>query len=179
MGEALAAALIIGAASAGATAYTARQQNKAAKRAMLSAQQAAALTGKQVSKSAALEQQKNRIRSQQVIGRLRVAAAESGLAEDGSFLDLIEQADIDTAINTAVIEENRKNQLLRVQSGLEADFAQLSSRIVSPILAGFQGGLSGAQSGLAIGGAIGGSGSYSKNYIDASRTTGSPDTRYA
>ena len=80
--------LIIGAVAAaagGAVTYEqARKQNAAVKTSARLAREAAAYQTKQVGKAASLEQQKNRARAQQVIGRLRVAAAARASASSAA-----------------------------------------------------------------------------------------------
>lgn len=187
------AALIVAAVGAvtgaGVGIQQAQAKNRAVKRSLAAAQQAAAVQGTQVSRAAALEQEKNRLRSEQILGRLRVAAAESGLDDTGSFENLYRQADVDAALNSAIIKQNRNDQLARVASGYQADIVSIGSQAVNPILAAFTSGIGGLQTGLAIGGAVTEANrspsstpaysGYEGDYVPASNTTGDPYTRYA
>lgn len=161
MGPEVAAALsIIGtAASTGVSYYAsteaARNQNDAIKKSMESRQQAAELRQDQLAEQAAIERQKQHDRSQQILGRVRVAAAEAGVGMGGTYSALAAQAEIDRGRNEQIINRNFLNNVALIQSGQQADHLALSAQMQNPVLAGLTGGLTGLQTGLSISQGIG------------------------
>lgn len=147
---AVAISAIAAAGSAAAAHQASVKQNKAAKAAAKTAQEAAARQAAQIKSAAKVEKGKAIQTAEQVIGRVRVAAAGAGFEDAGSYQAFIRQAAADAETNVNIIDRNANNAVARVQSGLDADLTQLNSRIVSPVLAAFTAGLSGANSGLAI-----------------------------
>lgn len=147
------AALLIAATtatSAGISLRNQQQQNRSARRAGDAAAEAASVQTKQIQDQASLEKMKLRNQAAMIRGRIRAAAAQAGFVNDGTFQTLDEQVTTDTNLNTQIIAQNARNNIARVQSGLQADLANLSSRISSPILSAFTGGLQGASAGLSI-----------------------------
>lgn len=145
-------------AAAGASTFLtieqARAQNKAIQRSMNSQAQAAGIQQEQLVEQAAVERRRIQNQTQQIEGRLRVAAGESGVGLGGSMEALGRQAQIDQATNLAILDSNLDNQQQRVQSGLEANLASLSAQTQNPLLAGLVGGINGLQTGLSIGNAF-------------------------
>ena len=138
------------AASAGVSMRNQQQQNRSARRAGDAAAEAASVQSKQIKNQATVEKAKLRNQAEMIRGRIRAAAASSGFVNDGTFQTLDEQVTTDTNLNTQIINQNVRNNIARVQSGLQADLASLSARISSPILSAFSGGLQGAATGLSI-----------------------------
>lgn len=145
-------------AATGITTYLsiqqARSQNAAISRAQASQVNAAAVQQEQLVEQAAVERRRIQNQTQQIEGRLRVAAGEAGVGLGGSTAALDRQAGIDQATNLTILDNNLENQQQRVTSGLEANLASLSANQQNPLLAGLVGGLGGLQTGLNIGGAI-------------------------
>lgn len=148
------AAALITLAATGATAFLqvqqARAQNKAISRAQASQQKAAGVQQRQLVEQAAVERRRIQDQTQQIEGRLRVAAGESGVGLGGSTAALGRQAQFDQASNLSILGSNLGNEQARVQSGLEANLANLSANQQNPLLAGLMGGLGGLQTGLSI-----------------------------
>lgn len=148
-------ALVIAGVGAAASSYAAVKQNQAVRDTAAATRSAAATQMKQISDAAAIEKRKADNKAAQVRGRIRVAAASAGIGIDGgSFEALSNQAVTDQAMNLAILEQNRKNEIARVASGATASLSEIQSRIQNVLLASIQGGLAGAQTGLAIGGAF-------------------------
>ena len=159
----------------GATsAVGAAQQNRAVKRSQDAARKNAEITRKQLGDAADLEVRKNQQESGRVRGRLRTAAAESGLEFTGSYDTLERQAAIDEATNLAIINQNEYNQTMRIYSGLESELASLQSRSQNVLLSSVSGAISGASTGLSIKNALGtgGGGDSPLDVPDPSTTVG-------
>lgn len=156
--EAIYIPLAIAAVSAGTAAHGASEQNKANKRSAGSAVKARDAQLGQVDDSSQLEQMKRLNQSNAIRSRLDVSAAERGVGTGGTTaaLDLNER--YNASMDTQIIARNQINTHAIVESQAEAQFAQIMSRNINPLLAAFSGGLSGLSSGLAIGNAFGGSG---------------------
>lgn len=144
----------IGAVTSGAIAYEgAKRQNKAARRAAETEIRRGTQQAKQVNQAAALEAQKRANEAARIRGLIRVIAADNG-GEGGTYDALLEQADQDQALNLAINEQNRKNQVAAVLSGAEANILALSSHMTNALLDSITGGIGGADAGLRIGGAV-------------------------
>lgn len=144
-------ALLIAGTSAMLSATAAAQQNQAIKKSMAATRQATRIQGRQVDQAAMLERKKATIASEKARGRIRVAAAASGMSvPDSTYESILIQNEVDNAINQNVIEQNRRNQMARVMSSGEANLAQLASQMQSVFMSTFQGGLSGLAAGMAI-----------------------------
>lgn len=150
----LAIGATLAAVSAASTAAAAYQQNQAIQRSMQSQVKAAKTQQEQLADAASVERLKTMRTSQQLQGRIRVAAAQAGATSEGSFEAFDRQAAFDAGLNTAVIDRNLFNQQRAVRSGTQANLASLSGSTQNPFLAAFGGGVQGMQSGLAIGGAV-------------------------
>ena len=141
-------------AATGVTTYLsieqAQAQNAAIRNAQASQGRAAAVQQEQLVEQAAVERRRIQNQTQQIEGRLRVAAGESGVGLGGSIEALGRQAQIDQATNLAILDSNLDNEQRRVQSGLEANLASLAAGQQNPLLAGLMGGLGGLQTGLSI-----------------------------
>lgn len=151
---ALAIGAVTAAAGAGTAAYSADQNRKAVHRSQDSAKLAAEVQSRQIASAAQLEKQKVANKAQMIRGRIRAAAAAAGFDNAGSYQSLEQQVSTDAALNTQIIGANRRAQLDRVSSGLQADLLGLGSHVTNPILAAFTGGMQGVQAGLAIGGMV-------------------------
>jgi len=164
--------LIVGGTTVASTVLSvaqARAQNKAIRRSIESQKKAAEFEKNQLKERAALEADKMRRKEEQIRGRIAVSVAERGVGFGGSFNTLNMQAGLDRLTNNKITETNLNNQIIRVQSGLQANIDKLSSDIQNPLLAGFTGAMSGLQSGLSLGSGI--------QKIQANRTptpTGNP-----
>lgn len=142
-------AITAGLGAAGSAAQ-ASSQNRAARRSAAAAREGAKVQSKQLAEAADLERRKYQRERDRIIGRLRVTAADAG-GFAGAFDDLVAQAEIDTAINEAIIDRNFTHQKRRVASGLNADLATISAHTQNALLATLSGSLSGLASGLQIG----------------------------
>jgi hypothetical protein len=125
-------------------------------RAIDSQQAAAAIQMRQLGQQTAMEKQNEIRRTEQVIGRLRVARGEaSGLSlGSGSTNALIRQATFDAGSNLDILDRNLANNYAAVQSGTEAQLIQTAAMRQSPILAAFNAALGSASTGLSIAGGI-------------------------
>ncbi len=141
-------------ASAAASTYGAIEQNQAVSRQKKAARQAADVQKKQLIDQASVEQFKRKNQAEQVLGRLRVSAAEAGVDFSGSYGQLETQAQIDQAINNAIAQRSLDNNTRRVQSDLQSALAGLASHEQNVILSSFQGAIQGASTGLSIGSGI-------------------------
>ena len=160
-------------AGAATSAAGAAQQNRAVKKSMDAAAKNAEVTRKQLGDATMLDIKKTQQESGRVRGRLRTAAAESGVDFTGSYASFDRQALIDEATNLAIIRQNEYNQTLRINSGLAAEFASLESRGQNALLSGIQGAISGASTGLSIQNAIGtGDGASPADIPDPTTTVG-------
>ncbi len=149
------AALIIGgvlaAGEAGLAYRQAQQQNRAARRSATIAGRNASIQGKAVNDRAALEQQKRLAESDRIRGLIRTRVGEAQ-GTGGSYDALLGTAAYDDGLNQAITEQNRAAQAAGVQSGAEAQLAEIGSHIQSTSLAALMGGFQGAQQGLSIAG---------------------------
>jgi len=162
MGTALAVGLIVGGISAATmattTAIQASQQNKAMRAAAESVNRAAVVQMRQIRSQEALEREKRKDVAHILRQRLRVAAGETGIGYGGTFGALMQQVDIDEAMNLQILSRNALMQMQYARSGAEANLAQLESSIISPILSGVASGIAGFGQGMAIGSAVAGTG---------------------
>lgn len=155
MADPVTAAVAIGGLLAGTSVFQAREQNKAIEKAEGAQRRAASVQTKQLEDAAAVEREKRIMEQRRISARLRVAAGESGLSlGSGTSLALQNQTVADLDRNLGILDQNLRNETLRVQSGAEANIASLQSSVQNPLLSGVTGGLGGALTGLAIGGAI-------------------------
>lgn len=147
------AALAIGGTLFGGatSAMQARSQNRAISRAASSQQNAARTQAQQLSNQSSVEKLRRQREAAQIRGRLRVAAGEAGVGLGGTTAALMRQADSDEQLNVNMIDQNTRNQLARINTGLAANVTSLSSQIRSPILDAFAGGVGGFQTGLSLG----------------------------
>lgn len=101
----------------------------------------------------AAEQRAQQVRqAQQLLGRVRVAAGESGNTLDAAG----RQVAIDASRNTATINQNLNTQVGAIQSGYTASTTQLRNSVQSPLLAGLLGAVQGALYGTVLGEAFAG-----------------------
>lgn len=147
----LAIGATLAAVSAAGTAAAAMQRNQAISAAMQSQVKAAKTQQEQLAEAASVERMKTMRTSQQLQGRVRVAAAQAGATSEGSFEAFDRQAAFDAGLNKAIIDRNLFNQQQAVRSGAQANLASLSGSTQNPFLAAFGGGVQGMQTGLAIG----------------------------
>jgi len=147
--------LAIGAASAaagaGTAAYSAVEQNVAAKREKAASAREATVRSQQVRDQASIEKLKVMRRAAQIRGRLQLAGAESGLGDFSSLDALERQNQIDTGLNLDILEKNTQNTQGLIGSQLGSELARISGSYRNELLAGFQGALGGAEQGLVIG----------------------------
>ena len=125
-GASLAIMAAITAASTGVALKNQQQQNRAARRAGDAAAEAASVQSKQIQDQAAVEKAKLRNQAAMIRGRIRAAAASAGFVNDGTFQTLDEQVTTDTNLNTQIINQNVRNNIARVQSGLQGAATGLS-----------------------------------------------------
>lgn len=155
MADPITIAVAVGGLLAGTSAVQASQQNKAIKKAEGAQRRSAAVQTKQLEDAASLEREKRIMEQRRINSRLRVAAGESGLSlGTGTSMALQNQTMADLDRNLGLIDQNLRNQTLRVQSGADANIASLQSSRQNMLLSGISGGLDGALTGLQIGGAI-------------------------
>ena len=168
MGAEVAIGLSIGGAllGAAASASQASEQNRAIRRSGQSAIRSANVQYGQVREQGDVELLKRRAQAEQVIGKVRVAGAESG-SVDGSFAALERQEAYNADLDRTIIKRNVKSNLERVHSGLDATLTDLGARTVNPILSAFTGGIGGLQTGLSIGTAVYGLGKLLKEESEA------------
>ena len=167
---AIAVPLAIAAVGAGVAAAGAAKQNAAIRRSAAASNAAYATQAKQVSNQASVEQMKRQNEAARVAGRLRVAAASAGVnIEGGSYADLVQQNNYDAGLNLAILNQNRSNEIARVQSGANAHLADLQGHLQSVLLSSLQGGVQGFSTGLQISNAAGALGG----------TSGTADTSYS
>ena len=173
--------LAIGIAGAATSAAGAMAQNRAIEKSMDAQAKGAGTQQQQLADQAALEKMKTMRTMQQLQGRVRVAAGESGATTGGSFAALENQARFDAGLNNAIIGRNLVNQQALVRSGFQANMAQLQSQQQNPLLSAFSGGMQGLQAGLAIGNALPGKtpGAPSSLAGDFPQTTTDPFTGIA
>jgi len=143
---------LAGTGLAGVSSFAAaQQQNSANRRAAASAREGAAAQTQQLIDATAAERRKQIVASQQLTGKLRAAASESG-GVGGSFEALLQQNALDTLTNDRTIVANYNANGQRIRSGLNADLASISSRNRNTIFDTFMGAAGGAQAGLQLGG---------------------------
>lgn len=154
---------IIGAvAAAGTAAGTGIADAKASSDAADDKRNAAAISEAQLKEQAQVERTKRIMEAERVKGRLRVLAAASGFgSKDGSYENLLTNADLEEGLNLKLLDTNLQNQLNRVRSGAAADLNALrnagNGAIIGSTAGAFSSGLSGYSSGLQIGRSIQGS----------------------
>lgn len=152
MAQAIPAALAIGGTAMGAatSAVGASARNRAIAASMQSQRSAMATQQRQVQQSAAVERAKQIQQAQQIAGRLRVAAGESGVGMGGSMAALLRQTDLDAGMNLAILDQNLANQLAAIRTSGMAHMQQTASQAQNPLLAGIGGGLQGLSTGLSV-----------------------------
>lgn len=143
--------LTIGSTAFGAatSAAGAIGQNRAVKRSIGSLDRSFRAERDQTDASAALEQQKLARRTAQVLGRLRVAEAESG-GVGGSFAALENGAAISAAIDSNVLETNRVNTQKAIASQYVANATRILANKASVPLTATFGAAKGFETGLQI-----------------------------
>ncbi len=139
------------ATTAGVSAYSARQQNKALEAGMDAQTLAAAEQQRQLGRQTSQEQQERVDEANQLAARIRVARGEAGVGLGGSTAALIRQVDFDTAENINVLDLNYLANIRRVRSGARANITQLQNQTRNPLLDAFTGGLQGRNMGLQLG----------------------------
>ena len=151
MGAVLPVLAIAGSVIGGAASFaSARAQNNAIRTSQQSAREAAAAQQQQLLDQTAAERRKRIVESQQITGRIRAAAAESG-GLGGTTEALLRQNALDTQMNDQNIQMSYRNNAERIRSGLNADLAQLSASSRNILLDTFMGTASGGSAGLSIG----------------------------
>jgi hypothetical protein len=115
---------------------------------------AAGLNAEQLVAQRKLDRLKKNNERGQIVGRIRVAAAENGVGSGGSTAALERQALINESIDNQTADLNLKNQLRGLSIGLQSNLISLNSQMQSPLLAGIGGGLTGFTTGLQIGNTI-------------------------
>lgn len=151
---AIGTALASTAATAGASAYQASQQNKALRRSEESTRRATEVQNRQLAAAAGQELEVRRREADQTRGRIRVSAGEAGIGLGGSYAAMMRQADFDLAMNQQIIRQNFMNNVNATNSGYMASMAQLSAQRRNPLLDAFTGGLQGMSTGLSIGSSL-------------------------
>lgn len=140
----------LGGAMGGLTAAGASAQNKAIEKAQRDTAAAAKVEMQQVNEQAAMERQKRIADAQVMESRLRVAAGESGIGITEMNLSLQRQNDVNAAIDTAILNRNLMNNMLRIRSEAKARISQLESSKRNAAIEGTIAGIQGFASGLAI-----------------------------
>jgi len=142
---------IAGSVVGGVSAFaSARAQNSAIRTSQQSARESAAAQQKQLLDQTAAERRKRIVESQQISGRIRAAAAESG-GLGGTTEALLRQNALDATMNDQNIQTSYRNNAERIRSGLNADLAQLGASSRNLLLDSFMGTAGGASAGLSIG----------------------------
>ena len=153
-GSGMGAAAGLGAALAitqGITSFVqARRRASAIDDAMDSQRRAARVRFGQINRAAGLSREQRLREAHRIRGSIRVAAAEAGTTT-GAFADQLRQADFDVALNTNVIEANRRAQLERIRTGTQANLQRLAAGQPIPGAAGASGALRGLGTGLQLG----------------------------
>lgn len=108
----------IAAAQGAASLAGAFGNNRAVRRSVGSAREAAVVEARQIADQAALEARKNQFRTAQTLGRLRVLAAEGGAG--GSLAAYARAAEYQSAYDDYVIQQNAYNRTLAVGSQFQA-----------------------------------------------------------
>lgn len=139
----------IAAASAGVSAAGAIQQNKAISKAKEANRNAANVQKGQLTDAAANERLKREQDAAKIRSRIALLSGETGIAPD-AYSGLFQQNETDLASNLRILDQNLTNEQARVDSGLQVNLAELSSRQVNPLFATFGGALQGATTGLSI-----------------------------
>ena len=143
-----------GAAVANAALGTigAQQNNRAVRRSLGSAFQAATVESRQIALQGALERQQQVDEAQRVLGAIRVAAGSAGVSD---FYAAEQQAVMDADRNQKVVALNTSAKLAGTASQYEATTAQIRSRYQSPLLSAIRGGAQGFSAGLSLGNLLG------------------------
>lgn len=139
-------AAVATAAGAGGGGISALTGNRSIDAGIASVNESARTSLSQLAAKASLEKRQQIADAQRVLGRIRVARAESGNTLDGAD----RQTRIDSAGNVATIRSNYANGTARVLSERDAAISQLSSQRQNPLLAGLVGGLQGLSTGLTL-----------------------------
>lgn len=144
------AALAIGGAQAVAGGVQASARNRGLRRAAGSARESAQSEIDQTSRAAALQKLKRRQEAAAIRGRLRVLGSSAGTGVGGSVDATFRQADLDEALSLAVIDENRRNAIVRANSRLRAQLVGLDNQRQSVAASALGAGLSGFTTGLQL-----------------------------
>lgn len=147
--------LIVGGVSAASSAASAAAQNSANRKSAAVANANAkteAAINKQSADMAAKEKERE---AAQILGHLKVLGADSG---GGELTGYEIQSSSDLSRETGIIDINRKNRDLQINSQLESVIASIGARMRSPFLDAIAGGSQGFVTGLSIGRAFPGSG---------------------
>lgn len=127
--------------------------NRGVSQSQRAAAQAQGVEAQQVAEQQALGLFNNARTVARLRGQSLVTAISGNFGSQGTE-DVVRIADIEGAINDAVIRQNAANNQLRIRSGGRAQQVQLNNSRQSGFLAGIQGGISGLSTGLAIDGAL-------------------------
>lgn len=133
-------------------AQQANEQNKAVKRSVRAAENAAEVTKTQIDASTDAEQQRRQRETNRIRGRIRVAFAGSGFSDGAE--PFLTQTDIDQNIAGQAAATNRDMAISRVESDRDVQITNFQSRHMNPVLSALTGGLQGLQAGLAITSAV-------------------------
>lgn len=149
--------LLFAGAGAALSASQASSQNSAIAGSQASQAEAAAKQRTQLERQGALEREKNERAEQRALGLARVAGAAAGIGgASPQILGIGRQISLDGALNDRIIQENTRNEIIRVNSGAQANIDRLQSGTTSVGSSLLSGGISGFQTGLSISDAIGG-----------------------
>jgi len=133
----------------------AQQRNQALESSMNAQNRALGVQQQQLVDQTAIERQRIERQQQQIEGRIRVLAGESGIGTtSGTALALQQQNEHDAGLNFAILDRNLRNNLAAVQTGAAANMQQLQSQAQNPLLSAFTGALTGMNSGLSIASAV-------------------------
>lgn len=142
---------LIGAtAGAGLGLYQSYAQAHAARGALSSLYNSTQTTINQAASQAADERAKQTAAAERILGRVRVAAGETGNTLDSTS----QQTMIDAGKNRATINTNLGGIVTRAQTGYEAQANQIRSQVSNPIVSALTTGLQGLLSGFAVEGGL-------------------------
>lgn len=154
--------LAISAATAAASAAAAQQsaqaqrtaQNKTADAQRLAARNAAEANTRQADLKASSDRRNAISQTQKISGRIRTAAAESGVGLSGSFENLDNQAAIDGGNSLRNLDLSHSFTRQSIQSGLDVSLAEIVNQPRSVTMDTIQGGIGGLTTGIQIGSAV-------------------------
>lgn len=147
--------LVGAAAGAGISYAQAQESNRNARRAKQRQREASAVEAKQVVRAGNIERERRIIDRRRAVGAIQAAAGETGFSfESGNFDPLIDQTGRDTQYNLDVLGGNVAGQLARTQSGLNANLAELTARMINPTYSTAAGAVGGFSTGLSVGSAF-------------------------